>query len=299
MISIEKIYTLYPNNNYNINSRYRKISNEFLKKKVGSNKLPRFSSKDNVVDFCLRLTKKSNLAKYYKKLKLIVICTQNPDFNGLPHNSAILQGKLNLKNSIATMDISQGCAGYLYGLVAAQSFLKKGDYCFFYTCDPYSKIIKMNDINTDILFGDAATLSVLKKGDKKDKKLKKFKFFTFGDGYESIIKKNNKLNMIGKNVMNFCEKEVTKCINNFLIENKLKKKNIDHFYFHQGSKHIINLLSKRLSISSKKITFIPNIGNTVSSSIPILMKHTNYNRKKNFIICGFGVGLSVSIGYFS
>ncbi len=298
MISIDNIYALFPKDNYTIKNRYKKIKSNFLKNKIGSLKLPRFKKSEKVVDFCYNLTKKVNLNKYKNKIKLLIICTQNPDFGGLPHNSAILHGKLKLKNDIATMDISQGCAGYLYGLVAAQSFLKEDEYCFFYTCDPYSKIIDINDLNTDILFGDAGTLSILQKKSSLDLGLAKYKFYTFGDGYEAIIKRNNILNMSGKDVMNFCEREVVQSIENFIHTNRLDKDKIGHFYFHQGSKHIVNLLTKKLDIKKDKISFLPNIGNTVSSSIPILMKHSNFKRKKNFIICGFGVGLSISIGYF-
>ena len=299
MISIEKIFSHIPNNNYKIIDRYQKINENFLNNKIGSYKLPRFTEKDNVVNFCYELTKKSKIKKYLNKLKLIILCTQNPDNGGLPHNSAILHGKLSLKNEIATLDISQGCAGYMYGLLVAQSFLKNDEYCFFYTCDPYSKIIKKNDLNTDILFGDAATLSVLKKGNKKEKKLKYFKFYSYGNDHDAIINKDNLLQMKGKNVMNFCEREVVKSINNFIKEKKLNIKNIKHFYFHQGSRHIVDLLSKKLNIKNKKMSYVPNIGNTVSSSIPILMEKSNFKKKDNFLICGFGVGLSISIGYFS
>ena len=41
---------------------------------------------------------------------------------------------------------------------------------------------------------------------------------------------------------------------------------------------------------------IKNVGNTVSSTLPILMKQYNFKNKKKILICGFGVGLSVSIG---
>jgi len=94
-------------------------------------------------------------------IKLIVLCSQNPDHNGLPHNSAILQDRLNLEKNIACIDISQGCAGYIYGLKVAESFLKDGESALFFTCDPYSKIIKDKDYKTELLFGDAATLTIL------------------------------------------------------------------------------------------------------------------------------------------
>ena len=53
------------------------------------------------------------------------MCTQNPEKNGLPHNSALIHNELNLSKDIATFDVSQGCAGYVYCLKISDGFLKK------------------------------------------------------------------------------------------------------------------------------------------------------------------------------
>ena len=47
---------------------------------------------------------------------------------------------------------------------------------------------------------------------------------------------------------------------------------------------------------SQQSPFIKNIGNSVSSSIPLLLSQDNLLKKKKIIICGFGVGLSISVG---
>ena len=76
----------------------------------------------------------------------------------------------------------------------------------------------------------------------------------------------------------------------------LKKKDIHLFLLHQASKYIIDNLCKRMKLDIQKVPFlVEDYGNTVSSSIPILlMKYLNKYDKKNILICGFGVGLSAA-----
>lgn len=300
MINIEKIEIYIPKKKINLKKKYKKIDKNFLKNKLGSTTLPRKDFDDSVISLCSNLRKKLILRNIRKNIKLLLLCTQNPDFSGLPHNSAVIHSMLKLPDDVAVLDISQGCAGYLYGLKVADSFLEKNQYALFYTCDPYSSIIKKNNYNTDILFGDAATVSLLKKtANKKKIGLHYSEFYSFGNEYNAIINLNNELKMDGSRVMKFCINKVPILISNFLKKYNLNFNDIDKFYLHQGSKHIVDIISKKLHLSTKqKVESIENIGNTVSSSIPILLKKRNFHKNKNIIICGFGVGLSVSIGLY-
>ena len=298
MISLKTISTYIPKNYLNLENRFKQINKNFLEQKIGAVKVARKEKTETVVQMCMKAyrqnTKKINL----KEIKLILLCTQNPDFNGLPHNSALLQKEIGLENYLACMDISQGCAGYIYGLKTAESFLKKGEKALFFTCDPYSKIIKIKDYKTELLFGDVATMTILEKNDEKiAKKLVSSDFFTDGNFYESIINKEGILNMDGKNVMDFSKNKVPIFIKNFLKKNRLKISDIEKFYFHQGSKHIVDTLNRSLDLNTlQKSPFIKNLGNSVSSSIPLLLFHDKFLKRKKILICGFGVGLSISVG---
>lgn len=295
MISIEHIEYILPKKKLDIGNKYKNINKKFLNEKIGAHFLPRFSKKNSIIQMCNDVSKKINIKKYRNKIKSLILCTQNPDNNGLPHNSSLIHRKLKLSDNVACFDLSQGCAGYLYGIVATQPFLKEGDYGLLFTCDPYSKIINENNFNTDIIFGDAATLTILKKN-QKGKNIIDYEFFNFGDDYSAIIN-NNGLKMDGKKVMQFCTTVVPEKINKFLKERNLNIESIDQFYFHQGSKFIVEKIFQKLGIlKNKNFPFISNLGNTVSSTIPILMKKYNFKKKKKILICGFGVGLSVSIG---
>jgi len=296
MIALKQIEYLLPNKKLQIKTKYKNIINTFLNEKIGAQILPRFTKEELVINFCTKLIKKKiNIKKLKKKIGAIILCTQNPDYNGLPHNSSIIHYNLGLDNEVACFDISQGCAGYLYGVVASQSFLKNKQYALLVTCDPYSKIILKNDFSTDILFGDAASVSVLQKNGI-GKKLIDYEFFSYGKDYKAIINDGG-LKINGKNVMKFCTTIVPLKIKNFLKKNNLDIDAIDQFYFHQGSRYIVDQLCYKLKIpENKRSPAIKNIGNTVSSTLPILMKQYDFKKRKRILICGFGVGLSISIG---
>ena len=117
--------------------------------------------------------------------------------------------------------------------------------------------------------------------------------------YEAIIKKNNygKLKMQTNLLLSFALNNVPLFLKNFMKKNKINYKHIDKFIFHQGSKYLLNQLVQKCDFPKNKVpTNLLNLGNTVSSSIPILLKK-NLNKGSNFILCGFGVGLSYSACY--
>ena len=80
--------------------------------------------------------------------------------------------------------------------------------------------------------------------------------------------------------------------------NKLLMSDIDKFLFHQGSKYITDFLIKRIGLQKDKAPFvIEDYGNTVSSSIPIMLQDVLTDKSiRRVLICGFGVGLSWASG---
>ena len=51
-------------------------------KKIGTSQVSRIEKKDDVVSMCIKAFKKIEKKKL-KKIKSIVLCTQNPEFNSL------------------------------------------------------------------------------------------------------------------------------------------------------------------------------------------------------------------------
>src|SRR3546814_2884839 len=96
------------------------------------------------------------------EIQVLVVVTQNPD-NNLPHVAAQVHGKAALPEQCAAFDVSLGCSGYVYGLSIITSFMAVNGFerGVLITADPYSKIVDKNDKNTRLLFGDAATATLI------------------------------------------------------------------------------------------------------------------------------------------
>ena len=102
--------------------------------------------------------------------------------------------------------------------------------------------------------------------------------------------------MNGHKLINFCLNFVIPKIFYFIKNNQKKKLVI---FCHQASKIILNLIKKKILINNKNILlpeYYKNIGNLVSSTLPILLKKNIkiFNKSKNILLCGFGVGLTHS-----
>jgi len=170
-------------------------------------------------------------------IDVAILVTQNPDRN-IPHSSAEIHGKLNMSETTACFDISLGCSGYVYALSVIQSFMQSNNFKegLLFTCDPYSKIMDKNDRNTELLFGDAASVTLLSENPKYTSG--KFLFGTIGKGRENLIC-NDKLFMNGRGIYEFAAKYVPNDFKKSLKINGLSPDDIDKVIFHQGSKHII------------------------------------------------------------
>jgi 3-oxoacyl-[acyl-carrier-protein] synthase-3 len=276
-----------------------KKNRDFIIDKIGAEFLPR---KDNFQDTsdlaCLALEnlflKNNDIKK--NEIDAIVLVTQNPDNEGLPHTAAIIQNKFNFEKNIAAFDVSLGCSGYVSGLHILRGFLESSKLKngILITCDPYSKIIDEKDVNTSMLFGDAATATLLTTNPVWE--IGSVIYGTDGSGAEYLKKENGKLHMNGRQIFNFASKDVIIHIQKLLNKENIEINEIDLFCFHQGSKAIIDNIKKKLGLDSNKcILDIDHTGNTVSSTIPLILEKNFYETSINkAIICGFGVGLSIS-----
>ena len=54
----------------------------------------------------------------------LILVTQTPDYY-MPPTSNVIQGELGLKQDMLCLDINQGCAGYLVGLIQAFNLLEQ------------------------------------------------------------------------------------------------------------------------------------------------------------------------------
>jgi 3-oxoacyl-[acyl-carrier-protein] synthase III len=273
------------------------FNEQFLDDKIGVLEVSRMGADEKTSDLAVKAFNalKVKCGFTSDEIDCLVVVTQNPDYS-LPHTSAVVHGKLALSNNCACFDISLGCSGYTYALSVVKTFMESNELTMgvLITADPYSGIIDPDDKNTTLLFGDASTATLLSTNPLFN--IMKFTFGTSGKDYPSLINNNDTLYMNGRAIFNFVARNVPKDVKNVLRKNEIDIQEVDTFVFHQGSKFVVNTIIKKLGIDPNKAPFmIRNYGNTVSSSIPILLENLLTNPKaKILLLSGFGVGLSWS-----
>lgn len=253
-----------------------------------------------------------------EKIDAIIFCTQSGDYI-MPSNAFLLHRDLRLKSNVLAFDYNLACSGYIYGLVMALSFIRSGiaKNVLLVTSDTYSKYMKGNDRSTRMLFGDGASASWI--GPTSDfsnpliTSFGAFKLETDGNGWDKFIIKSganrqpptesrdldysDKIYMDGLRVLGLVNDRVVNQVHYLLRENAMAPEDIDQFFFHQASRLALNSLKIKLKLRDEKMfSNIKNIGNTVSSSIPILISDY-FSQKKlisdsRLLLCGFGVGFS-------
>lgn len=304
MIAITHIGSYIPSNrvsNIELLDKFETDEN-FVRNKIGvvnrAIKEPQQKASDLCVNAFEDLCSKTDIA--LDTIDCCVVVTQNPDFN-IPHTSAIVHGALALSESCACFDISLGCSGYVYGLSVVTAFMQANGYKkgLLFTADPYSDIIDPNDKNTALIFGDAATVTLLQANQSGLVALG-YDFGSKGAGYKNLYNEN-KLYMNGRAVFNFTAGVVPKSIEKVLQKLEIEKTEIDRWYLHQGSKYIVDTISMRLGLESEKVVFnMYDYGNTVSSSIPLLLNEdlVSFQQRQKIGLSGFGVGLSWASAIF-
>jgi 3-oxoacyl-[acyl-carrier-protein] synthase-3 len=210
----------------------------------------------------------------------------------------VVHGKLDAPDRCACFDISLGCSGYVYGLAVVGSLMETTgmETGLLFTADPYSKIVDEHDRNTALLFGDAATVTLLRRSNDVSKVWvpRRFAFGTRGQAGSALQNRGGRLAMDGRAIFNFSLTEVPQQVRECLAAAGLERDDVDLFLFHQGSRFIVDNLVKRLGLAPTKVPIdIADCGNTVSSSIPLLLeRHGMPAGPSRIVMSGFGVGLS-------
>ena len=251
------------------------------------------------------------------EIDFVILCTQSPDYF-LPTSACLVQDRLGLRTDIGAFDFNLGCSGYVYGLSIAKGLLFGGiaENVLLITAETYSKHLHPKDKGNRTIFGDAATATVISKDGFAE--IGKFSLGTDGRGAENLMvktggmkfrkaindlsfddnanpKSSDYLFMDGSEIFNFTMDAVPILVNDTLKKNNLEQQDIDLFVFHQANKYMMNFIRKKIKIEESKFYYcMENVGNTVSSTIPIALyeaKATN-TLKGNVLLAGFGVGYS-------
>lgn len=249
----------------------------------------------------------------------IILVTQSPDYL-LPTTACVIQDRLGLPTSIGAIDVNQGCSGFIVGISLAKGLVigEMAKNVLLLTSETYSKHIHPKDKGNRTIFGDAAAATLISTEGIAE--IQKFSFGTDGRGADNLIvktggqrfkkplndltfdesgnpKSSDYLFMDGSEIVNYTLDYFPPLIVDTLAKNHLKQSEIDLFVFHQANKFIMELLRKKLKIEDQKFyRFFENVGNTVSSTIPIALKEAMNDKtldgNSNVLLAAPGLGYS-------
>lgn len=250
-------------------------------------------------------------------IDFVLFCTQSPDYF-LPTSACLIQHRLGIATTAGALDFNLGCSGYVYGLSLAKGLIAGciARNVLLLTGETYSKHLHPRDKGNRTIFGDAASATLISVDGICE--IGNFSLGTDGAGAENLIVKTGGLRdplkkenlnfdengnpissdylyMNGSEIFNFTLDIVPCLVKDTLLRNGKKQSDIDLFVFHQANKYMINYLRKKLKIEEDRFfIYLENVGNTVSSTIPIALCEAQKENKLrgNVLLVGFGVGYS-------
>lgn len=304
--------------NQDIAAQFPEWGAEKIGKKIGIEKrhvtgAGEFAS-DMAVKTAEKLFEENNIDR--SSVDFLIYCTQSPDYF-LPTTACILQHRIGLPVTAGAYDFNLGCSGYVYGLAMAKGFISAGiaKNILLVTSETYSKFIHHNDKSNRAIFGDAAAATLVSTDGFAE--IKDFILGTDGAGAEKLIVKNgglrypksgeepaevgetpgDNLYMDGPAIFNFTMDAVPQLVKQVLDKHSLSIPDVDYYVFHQANQFMLNHLRKKIGIAEEKfICHMLDCGNTVSSTIPIVLYHMQaegkFDAKNKTLLAGFGVGYS-------
>lgn len=279
-----------------------------------------------VSDLCVKgldhLFEKGALQK--EEIDALVLVTQSPD-HFMPPTSNIIQGRLGLKQDMICLDINQGCAGFVIGLIQAFQLLEQDEIrkVVLLNADVLSRKVSKSDRNSNPLVGDGASVTVVEKDNNDTVIYGNIKMD--GKGAEALMipaggfrtpsstetavmemdangnyRSKDNLVMKGDEVFNFVQTEVPPMVDELVKLANVPIDTIDYFMFHQPNKFMLQKLADKMGVDRSKMpnNIVENFGNSSGVTIPTAICFTLAEKllmaKYKLCIAGFGVGLTWS-----
>ena len=244
----------------------------------------------------------------------VVFVSQTFDYFN-PATSCVLQGKLGLSKDCVCFDISFGCSGYINGIFQAASLIASGacSNVLVLAGDTNSKMHRLDNKSSVMVFGDAGSASIVSKGDTN------LAFHIQNNGYDfkTVIRddmgfrmwpqnkdpqyKTAEPPMQGDDVFSFIVSVGPKTIKSVLDLVGWDKDEVNFFGLHQATKITVDFMRRKLKLAHpERAPFdIQNYGNTGPTTVPLVLTDYPYRAEgidtstwHKVVLAAYGVGLS-------
>jgi 3-oxoacyl-[acyl-carrier-protein] synthase-3 len=258
-----------------------------------------------------------------KTIDCIIVATVTPD-SPLPSAAVRVQQKLGAAPGAAAFDLTAACAGFIYGLTIADSFVRAGQ--FKRVCvvgvEVLSRVVDWKDRNTCILFGDGAGAVVLGQGTERqgreDRGIHSTHIFADGAGVEhlhipaggSLLPTSREtletgqhfVKMNGRQVYAHAMRNLSSACEEAMRVNEITVADVDHVVAHQANLRIIEGVSERCGLPLSKFHLnIERYGNTSSASVPIALDEAaragKFKEGDRVLLTALGAGFAYGSAY--
>jgi 3-oxoacyl-[acyl-carrier-protein] synthase-3 len=246
-----------------------------------------------------------------RRIDLVIVATVTPD-TSFPSTACLVQDRLNLR--CAALDLGAACAGFMYALVTAATYVKSGasEMALVIGGDCMSRVVDPEDVKTYPLFGDGAGAVLLTRG-QPEQGLVKYCLGAEGSGAtllhrpaggsrcpptpEALAEGKHFLQMNGKAVFHWAASILCDSIQEVLRAAEMQPSEIDLFIPHQANVRIINAAVDVMDVPRSRVYYnLDRYGNTSGGSVPLALDEAHAEgliKPGNLIVLsGFGAGLT-------
>jgi 3-oxoacyl-[acyl-carrier-protein] synthase III len=255
------------------------------------------------------------------EIGLLVFVSQTPD-HLVPGSATQLQHRLGLPQHCLSIDVNQGCAGYVYGMSIVSGMMKAYGIrkALLLVGDTITKMVSRNDNSIWPIFADAGSATAFeldatasKMHFKLGSKGEDFQSIHVADGgfrnpiseeslipntiSEGVIRQSNHLSMNGQAVFTFGLSTVASSIVEMLKEETLSASDFDYLVLHQANQLLNDSIVRKAGfVKNQAPSSLHNFGNTSCATIPVTLvsqlSEQLSTQKLKLLLSGFGVGLS-------
>lgn len=241
-------------------------------------------------------------------IDLVIVATTTADCV-FPSVACLLQNRLGITNASPAFDVQAVCAGFVYALGVADSFVKAGNAktVLVVGAETFSRILNWGDRNTCVLFGDGAGAVVLKASDEPgihsthmhaDGRYEELLHVPEGvsRGYAEM-QQQAYVQMRGSEVFRMAVSKLSEVADETLQANNFDKSDLDWFVPHQANLRIIKATARKLSMTMDKVVVtVQDHGNTSAASIPLALdvavRDGRIKTGESILLEGFGGGFT-------
>jgi 3-oxoacyl-[acyl-carrier-protein] synthase-3 len=228
-------------------------------------------------------------------IDLVLLCTSTPD-ETMPASASAIQQALGVAGG--AVDLNAACSGFVYGLVAADGFLRAGmERVLLIGSETMSRIVDWEDRSTAILFGDGAGAVVLERGEGPGRVLG---FDLGSDGsLRHILHADygGTIEMDGPEVFRRAVRIMVDSAQRALAQAGVSVDELALFVPHQANTRIISSAAAKLGIDADRtVDILATTGNTSAASIPMALAEAadagRVAAGDPVLVIGFGAGMS-------